>query len=168
MSDETPLSATHGKLKLYQAEIHRQRKEAYSRRSVAKVAKKRPKNSLVLYLDTYHVPRWTCCEFGAGTAAFSQAYLKVTKGRVGIVTIDNDPDACAQVEEDYTSFLGSGLGAAFAKRPPSVLLLCTNCTSNSKSRVMTHRRCDEPIDGVPTTLDAARTISFANASNEAI
>lgn len=167
MSHDLRLSDALLRLRLCQAEIDRQLKEVCTRRSVAKVINKRSR-SLPCSLDTEPPPEWTCYEFGAGTSAFSKAFLQVTKGRGGVVTIDNDDNAHAHIEEDYTSFLCDGLDAAFTKRPPSVLLLCANCTSNSKLSVTSHRRCDEPVNGVPNTLDAARAISFANASNEAI
>ena len=37
-------------------------------------------------------------------------------------------------------------------------MMCANCTSNSKMSVTSHRRCDEPANGTPTTVAAMGAI----------
>ena len=84
------------------------------------------------------------------------------------MTIDNDSTACAHLKNDYATYLYDGLDTDFAKCSPNVLMMCANCTSNSKMSVLTHRRYETPINGNPTSIQAQQAISFANASNEAI
>ncbi len=69
---------------------------------------------------------------------------------------------------DYASYLCDGLDADFAKCPPNVLMMCANCTSNSKMSAPSHRRSENPVNGNPTSIAAQQAISFANASNDAL
>ena len=129
MPDDTKRGLAVDRLRRIEVEINRQLREVCSRRSVAKHTNKRTR-PLPCALDTEPPPLWTACELGCGTAAFSRAFLSVTRGHGGFVSIDNDHAARAHVPMDYTSWLLDGLDAAFAKRPPSVLMMCSNCTSN--------------------------------------
>ena len=150
-----------------ESELNRQLEEVCSRRSVSKTAKSVIRR-LPCALHTLPTPRWTAYEFGCGTASFSKAFLAVTRGQGGVVTVDNDPSACAHKKIDYASYLCDGLDADFAKCPPNVLMMCANCTSNSKMSAPSHRRSENPVNGNPTSIAAQQAISFANASNDAL
>jgi hypothetical protein len=150
-----------------ETELNRQLEEVCSRRSVSRSAKSVIRR-LPCALNASPSPRWTAYEFGCGTAAFSKAFLTVTRGDGGVVTVDNDPNACAHKQIDYASYLCDGLDADFAKCTPNVLVMCSNCTSNSKMSVLSHRRSDDPVNGNPTSIAAQQAISFANSSNDAL
>ena len=144
-----------------------QLEEVCSRRSVASKVKSVTRR-LPCALHTVSKPRWTGYESGCDTASFNKDFLEVTQGHGGLVTVDNDPKACALIKTDYASYLYDGLDADFASCPPNVLMMCGNCTSNSKMSVPTHRRSENPVNGNPTSTQAQRAISFANASNGAL
>ena len=165
MPDGVTLGPAVARLRCIQIELDRQLQEACCQQTVAKLTGQEKDSPSALCSPPHP---WTAYEFGAGTAAFNEASLTVTKGSGGgVVTIDGDLDARAHIRRDFASFLCDGLDAA-AKNPPSVLMMYANCTFNSKMSATTHIRRDEPVSGAPTTVNAAHAISFADTSNEAL
>jgi hypothetical protein len=110
-------------------------------------------------------PKWTLYEFGAQSAQFSRSFYRLTKDvDGGVVTIDMDKNCDPHITMDYREFLIDRADQAFAKLPPDVMVLATNCSSNSMLSVPHHRRNEEPVNGAPDSLHAARAIEFANSS----
>ena len=93
-----------------------------------------------------------------------------SSGFGGDVTIDNESETGAHIQEDYAKSLNDGLDVVFAKRTANVLALCVNCTYNSRMRVTAQICYDESVNYnyIPTTIDMARAIQLANASNDAL
>ena len=102
MPDDTKWGLAVDSLRRIEVEIDRQLREVCSRRSVAKHTNQRTRH-LPCALDTEPPRMWTAYELGCGAAAFSRAFLSVTRGHGGVVTIDNNPAARAHVLMDYTS-----------------------------------------------------------------
>jgi hypothetical protein len=110
-------------------------------------------------------PKWNCYEFGAQSAQFSREFYRLTKDiGGGVITIDMDANCEPHIEMDYRQFLINRADQDFATHPPHVMVLATNCSSNSPLSVTHHRRHEEPVNGVPDTLHASRAIEFANSS----
>ena len=110
-------------------------------------------------------PKWTLYEFGAQSAQFSRSFYRLTKDAGGgVVTIDMDKNCEPHIKMDYREFLIDRADRLFAKHPPSVMVLATNCSSNSMLSATHHRRHEEPVNGAPDSLHAARAIEFANSS----
>ena len=116
-----------------------------------------------LYADVQ--PKWNCYEFGAQSAEFSREFYRLTKDLGGgVITVDLDKNCEPHINMDYREFLLNRADQHFASHPPHVMVLATNCSSNSPLSVTHHRRHEEPVNGVPDTLHASRAIEFANSS----
>ena len=84
-----------------------------------------------------------------------------------VVTVDMGERCEPHLECDFRRFLLEQVDKLFSSHPiltPSAMVLATNCSSNPNLSATRHGRHTKPVSGMPDSMDAARTIEFANSS----